>query len=330
MKLDILNRRSLGLLMAGGMLASSSMAAETWTDTRGKTITAGFLNLEGGKVSLDMKGKKVSVPIDKLSPDSQKRAETLAKSPVRELAGPLEPGKEYLYEIPFAQEEKQVVERRTRPSAGLPMQPVLRLSVTVPPDFDPEKPQKVIFVRATISGNAGSGGHRIAIPAFMEAAQQLGWIIVSADNPAGIPRENVLDAATLRTACNMLEQAWPAFRTWTFATGGFSGGGTSSVHAVGGLHQAGITVKGALVGGSRFYVYEDLANAYECPAEKSTQVKYFFSNGKRDNLATPALVQDVIAKMQAKGCKNTRTEWHEGGHSFYRPHIADALKWFAE
>lgn len=330
MKPEPLHRRYLGLLLPGILLASSATAAETWTDTRGKTITAAFLDLSGSKVSLDMKGKKVSVPLDKLSPDSRKRAEMLAQSPVRELAGPLEPAKEYLYEIPFAQEEKQVVEQSVRPSGVQPMQPVLRLSVTVPPGFDPEKPQKVIFVRATISGNAGSGGHRIAIPAFMEAAQQLGWVIVSADNPAGIPRENVLDAATLRTACNMLEQAWPAFRTWTFATGGFSGGGTSSVHAIGGLHQAGITVKGALVGGSRFYVYEDLANAYKCPPEKSTQIKYFFSNGRRDNLATPALVQDVISKMQAKGCKNTRTEWHEGGHNFYRPHIAEALKWFAE
>ena len=327
---ELLNRRCLGLLLSGTLLASAATAAETWTDTRGKTITASFLDLSGNKVDLDMKGKKVSVPMDKLSPDSQKRAEILAKSPVRELAGPLEPAREYLYEIPFAQEEKQVVEQRSRPSSGPAMQPVLRLSVTVPPDFDPEKPQKVIFVRATTSGNSGPGGHRIAIGDFKEAAQQLGWVIVSADNPAGIPRENVLDAATLRTACNMLEQAWPAFHSWTFATGGFSGGGTSSVHAVGGLHQAGITVKGALVGGSRFYVYEDLANAYKCPPEKSTQVKYFFSNGKRDKLATPALVQDVISKMQAKGCKNTRVEWHEGGHSFYRPHITDALKWFAE
>lgn len=69
---------SAALLLLIGARGLAGEAPLSWTSTAGSTIEAGFVRLEGTLLVLSKKGKELRVPLDQLSPESRKQAETLA------------------------------------------------------------------------------------------------------------------------------------------------------------------------------------------------------------------------------------------------------------
>jgi hypothetical protein len=65
---------------AGSSSAASQKPLEDWVSSDGKAISARFVSLSEGKVSLQLAtGATVPVPLDRLAAASQKRAQELAK-----------------------------------------------------------------------------------------------------------------------------------------------------------------------------------------------------------------------------------------------------------
>lgn len=68
--------------LLSGLILTSQLQADTWTDKSGKhRIEAKFLSASGGNIYLEKSdGTKIAVPIDKLSPESLEQAKRLYKA----------------------------------------------------------------------------------------------------------------------------------------------------------------------------------------------------------------------------------------------------------
>jgi serine/threonine protein kinase len=65
---------------AGASLPTSATAPQTWTDTKGRKITASLVRLQGGQITLKVQGRDVTFAVASLSADSQKLAESLSRA----------------------------------------------------------------------------------------------------------------------------------------------------------------------------------------------------------------------------------------------------------
>jgi serine/threonine protein kinase len=61
-------------------LPASATAPQIWTDTKGRQITASFVRLQGGQITLKVQGRDVTFAVANLSADSQKLAESLSRT----------------------------------------------------------------------------------------------------------------------------------------------------------------------------------------------------------------------------------------------------------
>lgn len=62
------------LILAFLLTTVMAMASDTWESTDGKTINADFIRMNGNSVVLEMRGRKYTVPIEKLSKESKNYA----------------------------------------------------------------------------------------------------------------------------------------------------------------------------------------------------------------------------------------------------------------
>jgi len=61
-------------------LPASATAPQTWTDSKGRKITASFVRVQGGQITLKVQGRDVTFAVANLSADSQKLAESLSRA----------------------------------------------------------------------------------------------------------------------------------------------------------------------------------------------------------------------------------------------------------
>jgi serine/threonine protein kinase len=72
--------RTATLPAAVAPLPASATAAQTWTDTKGRKITASLVRVQGGQITLKVQGRDVTFAVANLSADSQKLAESLSRA----------------------------------------------------------------------------------------------------------------------------------------------------------------------------------------------------------------------------------------------------------
>lgn len=333
-------------IIALALVASLAVPAlaRTWTDTTGRQMEADILGVEGEKVLLRYKGKEIALGIEKLSEQDrefitqwQQQADKPAEDPaaagdrmvlgttlkpggvVNSLTAPLSPG---------------AVKAFSKADAKPTM---LKLSIALPTNFNPESPQRVMWVSAAINNeNERTAGNASVMGMYAPAATAAGWVVISADTDLGNPRleddQNAGDGdlEVHRQAIASLASAWPEFIRWEFACGGFSGGAKVSFYRVGHLLDSDLNVTGLFLAGCNQDMTEEARAATRFRKSDLRPIKVFISNGKTDEISSPQAAEKVRDSVEANGFSEVRLEEFTGGHEMKREQFENALTWFAE
>jgi hypothetical protein len=234
----------------------------------------------------------------------------------------LVPGGYYEFTFDYNEVERMQISRGDSKETGY------KFAIALPPDFDPGKPQRVLIVSAA-GNNAGetTGGDCAVFGAYASACIESGWICLATDSNLGnAGREDL----SLLTTLKVLEGLWPGVKGWTYAVGGFSGGGKGCFEPCAILIKAKIQVIGAFLAGVNENRSEKYRKKYKAPASGYRKIRVFLSTGKEDQTATVSQSKGVQDSFKSSGIRDTRMEIFDGGHEIHAPHVGEALKWFAE
>ena len=241
----------------------------------------------------------------------------------------LEPGKTIQTELPLPAADLPAVARAY--GAAVPHPTHILASLAVPPNFNPDKPQKVLIGVATSSGDA------LSIPvtkgAYTEDGLAHGYVVLAADGGDGKPTvgDNIdYRLILLRVALAELNARFPqARKDWTFATAGFSGGAGYASHQALWLSTQGYRVAGMMLLNGGYYPTQwEHDSAMRGNTSHWHQIPVFISWGEKDTIARPPLMQDSINFTKRGGYQRVRAESHPGGHQAWDAHVNLALEWF--
>ncbi len=316
--------------------------ARTWTDTTGKKIEADFLRVVGDKVILKFKGKEVPVEMVKLSEEDRQFISEAQQAPPPSPSAKAElklgdtvlmfGGKINTVEVPLSATALKAYAKAD------PQPARLKLGIALPADFDPEKPQRVMWASSAINepkaeqiknGNFGS------LKRYAESAVPAGWVVITADSDLGNPRlEDNLpgderDLCVHRDAVDLLVKAWPGVKEWPHFCCGFSGGSKASYYRAGQLLESKLRVVGIYLGGTNEDDTDGVLKEVRGVKGSLRRVNIWLSVGKADNLCKPENTEKIFQSLKANYAK-VRYEPYEGGHNFAPEEFKKALGWFAE
>lgn len=318
---------------------SGHASARTWTDVTGRKIEAEILGVEGGKVILGFKGKKIPLDIAKLSDADREFITTWEK----EKAGtPSEPstggpdlekgGAVNNIETDLSVETVKLFSKSKHPSTKL------KIAIALPADFDPAKHQRVMWVSAAINDDAErAGGNIRSMGMYAGPATQAGWVVVAADGDMGNPRgddnkdnDDGQDLALHREAIATLAGYWPGFTTWDFAFCGSSGGAKATFYRMGDLFDSELNVVGLFLAGCNEDKTDGARSETRFKRGDTRKVRVYISNGKADTISTVAHAEALEKSIKGGSYGDVRLELFEGGHEMNREEFTKALEWFAE
>ncbi len=330
------------LYLAVATALSPTACARMWTDTTGRKIDAEMAGVEGDKVLLDFRGKRISLALDRLSladrafiTDWHKDgpAEAAPAAGKLTLCGKsLTPGGGVIeVDEPISAEALKAFSRSKEKPAKL------EIAVALPADFDPAKPQRVMWVSAAINNDAErKAGNIGSIRTYADAATDAGWVVIATDTDLGNPRgddnqtSKGIDLALQRNAVETLTKAWPGFAKWDFACCGYSGGAKATFFRAGELVACDLNVIGMYLTGCN----EDLtAAAKEETRARSAgmrKIRVFISNGRDDKISTVAHAERLQKSLEGGPYAKVRMELFDGGHDFKREEFKKAMTWFLE
>lgn len=324
-------------------------AARQWTDATGRVITAEFVRADGSNVTIRMDGKEFTLPLEKLSDADRKWVAGQGAPPANPSAPPapsgeggalviagqtVKPGGKIEFETPLGEELKARAGKLTKSFDEYKEADMSRalVGLFVPEGFDPAKSWPIMVVSVTNSGrDQGKEPSSVkAMGGFIDAARDLGWIVIAADCPGyktpGLPFNR---CALAEAALDALAAQWPGSKEWPVATGGFSGGAKYSGWLGGWLRERGRRVTGMFMGGCN----EDMAtlalNELKPPRKEFTGARVFVSTGREDKIAGPGKTASVISSLKDSGFE-VREELSDGAHQLNRAHVAEAMGWFAQ
>lgn len=333
------------MLMMGFSLNAAAVA-RTWTDDQDRKVDAEIVRVEGDEVVLKSKGREINVPTSKLSKEDQQfieqwvkdqESEKPANAPVVQF-GDLELcGKALKSGGRINIVEEALSKKVIKTFSSGPNKPsMLKIGIAFPEDFDPAKPQRVLWVSAAInndderrSGNIGM------LSAYAHTAVSSGWIVIAADTDQGNPRgednqrSNGADLAIQTAAINTLSTAWPNFTNWNFACAGFSGGAKASFYRVGDLLVSDLNVVGLFLAGCNQNMTDDAREETNYSKSDIRKIKVLISNGRKDPVSTIEHAEKLKESIKDSRYGDIRLELHEGGHMIKREALREALAWFA-
>lgn len=315
-------------LLLGLLLGSPLVEARAWKNDAGQVIEAEPVELRSDSVVLSRNGKEFVVLISKLSAEDREFLKSW-KPPVvapRKLtfAGkPLETGgKVNSYE--FDHSPTLLKELKTKYRSD---ETKFRISIVAPANFDPSKPQHVFMPSSAVNNpEEAKAGNAKVIPNYAQTCLDNGWLCLTTDSDLGITANFV----ALESGIEELDRQWSGFRKWSFATGGFSGGGKGCHYIAAQLIKTDHKVIGVVISASNEDWSAKCRDYLKAPVSGYRSVNAFLSVGKSDTLATPAICLEMEKSLHTNGISSTRLELFDGGHSLYKPHIDTALKWFVE
>lgn len=204
-------------------------------------------------------------------------------------------------------------------------------AVAVPADYSPDRAWPVLLVSAT--SDPGYNSSRALLRQFAAPALKAGWIVVAADPPAPVAAEQDTDAlryALLAGALTRLQAEWPGIARWPRAFGGFSGGAKRSGTLAAFSLLLGHPPIGVFQAGCNQATLRFALSLPQLPHAPFLATPVFLSSGRRDPIATPAMMQAVAADLSRTGFRAVKLECFDGGHEVFAPHVEEALTWFAQ
>jgi hypothetical protein len=322
--------------------------SRAWKDATGRVIQAEFVSATTEAVIIRRDGKDFTLPLAKLSAEDQAwvLAKTKAPAPAQPAASgavslggvPVQLGAKMEFEVPLSETLLAKLKSRmkgvTEPYTDVDMTRAA-VGLFLPKEFDASKPWPIMIVSVTNSGrdNGKFPSSVKSMGAFMDAARDLGWIVIAADCPGNLsPGVPFNRCALAEAALEAMAVAWPASKSWPVATGGFSGGAKYSGWLGGWFTDAGRTVTGMFMGGCN----EDMASKalkekeLKIPKKALTAAKVFLSSGAEDKIAGPQSAEKVAVSLKGSGFDLVKVETFAGGHELNREHVLAAMKWFRE
>jgi len=316
-------------LLLGFVMVSPFASARSWKNDAGQIIEADLVAVRDESAVLSMNGKEFVVPIGKLSQEDREFIKEWQANPPPPV--PLKVpfagqtietgGKINTFEFDYGPAELKELKRYGSNETKF------RITIVTPLHFDPSKPQHV-FMPASASNTPeeARAGNAKVIPQYTKACLDNGWVCLATDSDLGITTNFV----SLQCAITKLEKEWPGFRKWSFASGGFSGGGKGCYYIAAYLIKTNHRVIGTFMGASNEDWSVKCRDYFKAPVAGYRSVNAFLSVGKRDTLATPEICRKNEETLHAGGITSTRLELFDGPHELHKPHIDLALKWFVE
>lgn len=331
------------LLLACGI---TTLSARTWTNNQGKAIEAELVKVVGETVIIKLNGAEVPIKIETLSTADKEFVGQWVKGSgdqnptahkVQSAAGdaltlcgkPITKGGEMnLVELPLPKPAgKRDPKKEGKETMTKGVDTTLKLAVAVPADFNPAKPQKVFLVVTAVNNDAEKAQGNIGkFKMYRASCIEAGWVCIAVDSDVGDPNTFLPQ----QEAFNLLDKEWPGIKSSIFAAGGFSGGSKGCWAPVAWLVKNKYRVAGVFMGGCNQDYSEIFRKESSAPAGGYRLIHAYMSTGKDDKIASPAAAELVMKSLKSNGIRNARNELHDGGHSFYAPHFAEALRWFAE
>lgn len=320
----------------------------SWRDVTGRIIQAEFVLADDKTATLRMNGKNYALALEQLSPEDrqwiiEKTATAKAKptaastKPAEEASiggKPFRPGTKMEFEVAVSPALKA---RADRINGGKDLYKDADMTkalvgIFTPDNFDPSKSWPIMIVSVTDSGRApGKGPSSVkSIGGYIDAAKQLGWVVIGVDCPGyltpGAPGNR---AALAEAGLDAMAAHWPASKDWPVATGGFSGGAKYSGWLGGWFSKGGRRVLGMFMSGCN----EDMAalaiSEWRVPKTNFNKAKVFVSTGEKDNVAGPEKTVGVIRSLKKSGFE-VKEMLHTGGHGLDKEHVLAAMTWFSE
>ena len=239
----------------------------------------------------------------------------------------LKPGQVLEFTAPLSADLRNFASTTDRPIAFSEA----NCAVAVPENFSPDREWPVLLVSAT--SDPGYNSSRQLLRQFAAPALKAGWIVVAADPPAPVTAENDTDPlryALLAGALTRLREEWPGLARWPRAFGGFSGGAKRSGTLAAFSLLLGHRPIGVFQAGCNQATLRFALALPQLPRAPFLATPVFLSSGRRDPIATTAMMQEVAGDLTRAGFGSLRLERFDGGHEVYAPHVEAALRWFSE
>lgn len=345
------------LLLTVPLLLTAEEETRTWTDIDGKKIEAAMLGFDNEKVSLSLKGKVVEVPLWRLSKEDQDFARGWedegggfggdddednevkegGNDKLKEADKPRLPpgsstfdgqelitgGKVNLYEYKYDDELLAKIKKKYKAEdTGY------RIAISVPADFDPNKPQKVIIILgATNNAKQAADGNTAAQKFYAGWAVSKGWVCIGYDSNIGLAA--VHDAANV-CAVEKLKQAWPGIQGWPIATGGNSGGAKGALREICLIKNMGLQARGVFMGGCNYA--GNLAtgrSVYKLSKKDLKDIRFYSSyyEGPQDADAT---IKGVISTIKGEGGDIIKDVRFKDSFDERKNQFQLALEWFEQ
>lgn len=321
------------------LLSLLSSQARTWISADDRKIDAHLVAANTEEVILNRAGKKFRLPLTDLSSADQNyladlrtlHADNGGTGPIRGLFGvPLIAGQRIEAEAPLSKETTTLLSKNKVPPTGL------KIALHLPKNFDPSKPQKVLWPTGGLNHDREWKAGNIAnLNRYSPPALERGWIVITADTNQGNPAEVKafnhpgIKAFYLEVIAE-LTGVWPNFKRWRHAACGFSGGSKVSCYTICTLRAAKANVVGQFLGGCNFSLAPQAMDMAGIKPADLAKVKLFYSAGKDDDFLNPTSALHVINSSKESGYKHIREEWYDGAHTLNYTEFAKALDWFAE
>lgn len=332
------------LLLAASALSLSAEpeAIAKWTNPDGKVIEADFVEITDEHVLLKLKGQPEPIKIthDKLSTASLEQARRLGEEKekkAKELAeatkGKFKLGEHWIprgkrvqvmIRIPTEDAKKKLGEFYGKPTTQV------KVTAIVPEKFDPtDKDSIAVFCHASTS--KGKGLSEWAIKDFEKIALEENALVLAADGEFGNPGKKdtpVFRSFLMFSVMQALQDDYPA-EFWRYIHAGHSGGcGYASYNAMYMIHTDNRVIGCFLSGGN--YSPLKWEESYRLKASQKKQMRLSYSFGKNDTVTTPALQDEMLAKLKGSDYKNLRISYHMDKHQVHQAHWKEAFQWFKE
>jgi len=202
-----------------------------------------------------------------------------------------------------------------------------RAAIVFPTNFHFGSNWNLLIVSATTDGKASS---IYTMRAFTNTASKQNWVVLAADGPQGKPRLDypIWRFTMIKSALNQLHKTWPVSTNWNLALGGFSGGAKWSGLMAPALFKSFPKITGVFMGGCNEDRVSDGCRIFH-PAQKFLETKIFLSGGLQDRVATPSDHERVGGNIKKTGFGQLRLKMYDGGHQLWKPHLEEAMGWFA-
>lgn len=322
------NPRLLSPLIALSLLLP--LGARTWTDRDGRAMEAEIVAADDLQVTVNKGGKEFKIPLERLSDDDREYVEEWLGEQEDKGGDPgggapgglsfdgkplVTGGKTNLFEFDYSPDQLKGVQKLKSKDTGY------KIAFALPADFDPAKPQKV-FVVSTAVNNAQQGlaGNVGMMGFFGKQCAANGWVCLAYDTNLG--RQN--HDADMMAAFDKINAEWPQAKTWTFAVGGFSGGGKACFYPCAYLLKNDYRVAGAFLAGCNEDRSGDGQAMYRVPKGAYKDLKVFLGNP----VSKADYAEPVAASLKKNGISNVRAEVHQGKNSLDYGQFEVALKWF--